>query len=274
MVRFQREIMDTTGYETMTQTSLSEQKKKYSYLESLRALLQFTTILPIGRLAPFDAFSHRTWLYPFAGYITGGLTGILILCLGTAGMGGMAAAVLSLGCLLFLSGANHLDGLMDFGDGLMAHGSREKRIKALTDRQMGTGACALGMLVILFTVAVLAELNPIMMVVAVLCAEVCAKGAAAVLTAIGKPFHEGLHATLHAKAQTKMLVCAMVLCLPLCLLPISVWIIGMNLLTMMLVPLYMRFFAYRLFGGINGDVVGATHEITRAIIIAVVATVL
>ena len=266
--------MDTAGYETMTQTSEPEQQKKYSYVESLRALLQFTTILPIGELAPFDAFSQRTWLYPCAGYVTGGLTAVLILGLGAAGMEGMAAAVLSLGCLLLLSGANHLDGLMDFGDGIMAHGSREKRIKALTDRQMGTGACALGMLVILFTVAVLAELNPIMMVVAVLCAEVGAKGAAAVLTAIGKPFHEGLHATLHAKTQTKMLVCSVILCLPLCMLPIPVWIIGMNLLIMVLVPLCMRFFAYRLFGGVNGDVVGATHEITRAIIIAVVATLL
>ena len=58
-----------------------------------------------------------------------------------------AAAVLAL--VLILSGCNHLDGLLDFGDGLMAHGSREKRVSAMTDRQIGTGGVAAALIVIL-----------------------------------------------------------------------------------------------------------------------------
>jgi adenosylcobinamide-GDP ribazoletransferase len=184
-------------------------------------------------------------------------------------MEGMAAAVLSLGCLLFLSGANHLDGLMDFGDGFMAHGSREKRITALTDRQLGTGAVTLGFFILLMSIAFLTELAPLTMACAILCAEVCGKGTMAFLTALGKPFHSGIHAILHENARATMLPCTVLLCFPLCILPVPIELIAVNILLMVLVSYGMRFFAYRLFGGVNGDVVGATHEIMRTVVLGI-----
>ena len=50
-------------------------------IEAIRALLQFTTVLPLGKTAPFEAFARNTWLYPLAGYITGGIGAIIILLL-------------------------------------------------------------------------------------------------------------------------------------------------------------------------------------------------
>ena len=214
---------------------MQEPVEKYSLLDSVRALLQFTTILPLGGLAPFEAFSRRTWIYPLAGYVTGGIGALLVLCLGTLPISHMAMAVCALGCVVLLSGANHLDGLLDFGDGLMAHGSCEKRIIALTDRQLGTGAVALGLFVILLSIAFLTELPPLVMACAILCAEVCGKGTMAFLTALGKPFRSGIHATLHEKARETMLPCTVLLCFPLCALPVPIELVGFSILMMVLI---------------------------------------
>jgi cobalamin synthase len=39
----------------------------------------------------------------------------------------------------------------------------------------------------------------------------------------------------------------------------------------LLIACGMRALAYRFFGGVNGDVVGAAHEITRAVVIGIFA---
>jgi adenosylcobinamide-GDP ribazoletransferase len=58
-----------------------------------------------------------------------------------------------------------------------------------------------------------------------------------------------------------------VFCLPLVLLPISFISLGGAVLTALLVPVVLLGISYRLFGGVNGDVVGASGEITRAVVL-------
>ena len=95
---------------------------------SLRALLQFTTILPLGAPADFEQFARRSWLYPIAGWVTGGLVAIAVFWIPVPAVAAAAAIAL----LLLLSGANHFDGLLDLGDGLMAQGDPDRRIRAMT----------------------------------------------------------------------------------------------------------------------------------------------
>ncbi|MDD1718762.1 MAG: adenosylcobinamide-GDP ribazoletransferase, partial [Methanoregulaceae archaeon] len=118
-------------------------------MKSIRSLLQFCTILPLGEHADFDQFACRSYLYPIAGYVIGGLTALLVFWVRDPPI----AAGLAIASVLILSGCHHFDGLLDLGDGLMAHGSREKRISALTDRQIGAGGVAAGIIILLLTFA-------------------------------------------------------------------------------------------------------------------------
>ena len=43
------------------------------YMKSIRSLLQFTTILPLGIQEDLAEFGRRSYLYPLAGYVIGGL---------------------------------------------------------------------------------------------------------------------------------------------------------------------------------------------------------
>lgn len=230
-------------------------------LNSLRALLQFTTILPLGNTADFPQFAKRSFLYPLAGYVTGGLAGLAAFWISEPGI----RAAVAIAALLIITGANHFDGLLDFGDGLMAHGGRERRINALTDRQIGAGGFAAGTVILLLTFAALS--SSIHILTALIIAEVFAKFSMSFLTAYGTPFREGLHAALHREAKPWFPLIAAVFCLPLAFLPVPFLPLLGAAIAALLVPSILLMLSYRLFGGVNGDVVGASGEITRAVVL-------
>ncbi|MDO8842014.1 MAG: adenosylcobinamide-GDP ribazoletransferase [Methanocalculus sp.] len=230
-----------------------------SILEAIRALLQFTTILPIGKPADFEAFAKRSYLYPLAGYLIGGFGALPLILIPHP----LTAAAVSIGFILLISGCNHFDGLLDLGDGLMAHGSREVRIRALTDRQVGAGGVAMGLVITLISYGALSSLT--VLPLAVLIAEVAAKVSMASLTALGRPFREGIHSYLYWRAKPWFVLPAWFLTLPLFLLPIPWIVIVSALFAASLTTLILLFGGTRLFGGINGDLVGAANEIVRAV---------
>jgi adenosylcobinamide-GDP ribazoletransferase len=237
-----------------------------SFMQPVIALLQFTTILPVGKTAPFEAFARRCWMYPLAGYVTGGIAALILFMLPAPPL---VIAALGLGILFLLTGCNHLDGLLDLGDGLMAHGSREVRIRALTDRTIGTGGIAFGLIITLLSFGSLASVQ--MACVAVIIAEVAGKYAMAVMTIFGKPFHDGLHATLHQQTHPWFIIPSTMLLLPLIFLPVSLGSLIGAFFIMVVIPGTLIILAARLFGGVNGDVTGAAGEITRAGVFAIIA---
>ena len=229
--------------------------------------MQFCTVLPLGKPQEFEQFAKKTWLYPLAGYVTGGFAALVSFWIADPAI----AAAFAIAGLLLITGCNHFDGLLDLGDGLMAHGGREKRISALTDRQIGTGAFALAISIVLITWAGLQAAYPIIWVL--LLSEVCAKFSMAFLTVYGKPFRQGIHAFLHEKSHPRFVFYAAILCLPLALLPVSPLKLVAAAVLMVIVPLVLLVISGRAFGGVNGDVVGASNEITRAFIIIAVVVV-
>lgn len=234
-------------------------------MKAIIALLQFCTILPLGKPAEFEAFARNSYLYPLAGWVIGALAAIPAMFIPENPI----AAAAALASVLILSGCNHLDGLLDFGDGLMAHGSREKRINAMTDRQIGTGGVTAAFIVVLLAYSGLLSVPSIPL--AILIAEVCAKAAMALLTVAGPPCKEGLHSYLHARTRPWFPLATALLCLPLFLLPGSFMGTTAALLATLLVVAAMRVLAMRLFGGVNGDMVGASSEITRALALIALA---
>jgi adenosylcobinamide-GDP ribazoletransferase len=236
-------------------------------MKALLSLLQFTTILPLGKPQEFGSFARHSYLYPCAGYVIGGLTALPVYFIADQTL----AAAVAIACILLISGAHHFDGLLDLGDGLMAHGDREKRVRALTDRQVGAGGIAAGIAVTILLFAGLQVSSSI--VVAVIIGEVCAKFSMAFLTAYGTPFREGMHSYLHQFSRPYFPLIAALFCIPLVFLPVSPLKLAGAAIAMVVCPLILFIVSKRLFGGINGDIVGASNEITRALVIITVALI-
>jgi len=234
-------------------------------MKSLLSLFQFTTILPLGKSQDLEFFARNSYLYPVAGYLIGSLVALPVFFIADR----MIAAAVAVALLLLLTGAHHFDGLLDLGDGLMAHGDQERRIRALTDRSVGAGAIALGVSVTLLAFAGLARSPSIS--IAILAGEVCAKFSMSFLTTYGTPFHEGMHSYLHQYSKPWFPFISLLICLPLILLPVAPIKIFGAFLSMLICPLILLLVSDKLFGGVNGDVVGASSEITRAVVILAIA---
>lgn len=96
----------------------------------------------------------------------------------------------------------------------------------------------------------------------------------AVLTLFGKPFHDGLHAALHKQAKTWFIIPATLLMIPAFLLPLPWEAKGAAGVVLVLLPFCMQYLANRLFGGVNGDVTGATGEIGRCALLTILVIAL
>lgn len=234
-------------------------------MRSIRSLLQFTTIIPLGKSQDFDCFARNSWVYPVAGYVIALLVAIPVFFITDKVL---AAAVATAG-ILILSGAHHFDGLLDFGDGAMARGSSEKRTHALTDRYIGAGGVAAGLITTLLLFAGFQSVT--LIIPALIIGEVCAKFSMVFLTAYGTPFKEGMHSYLHGFAKPYFPFLSLVLCFPLVFLPVTPLQLAGAALVMIICPTILLFSAQKMFGGVNGDVVGASNEITRACVVVALA---
>jgi adenosylcobinamide-GDP ribazoletransferase len=236
-------------------------------MKPLISLLQFTTILPLGKPQDLGSFARHSYIYPCAGYIIGGIIALPVFFITDR----IIASAVAIAGLLLITGVHHFDGLLDLGDGLMAHGNKDKRIRALTDRQVGAGGVAAGIAVTVLLFAGLMASSSI--IVAVIIGEVCAKFSMVFLTVYGNPFREGIHSYLHKFSKPFFPFIAALFCIPLMFLPVSPVQITGSFLAMILCPVLLLIVSKRLFGGINGDIVGASNELTRAFVIVVVALI-
>lgn len=245
---------------------------KISFITSIIAVFQFFTILPLGTCRDYEAFPRRLYLSPLAGWLVGAAGGAVFLLFMHLNMRifGAAAAVAA---IMVLYGFNHFDGVLDLGDGLMAHTSREKRIKALTDQNIGAGGTACGMFLILLTVAAVISIPAESVFFALIIAEVAAKYVQVLFLVFGRPLREGMFSYLHSFAKRRFAVYALILCLPLLLLPIAPAAYIGAALGALLVFFVLKGLSYRLFGGVNGDITGAANELTRLAVLTIIAAI-
>lgn len=191
------------------------------------------------------------------------------------------AATLALGAALLAAGFHHTDGVMDVGDALIVRGTQARRREVLKDAQAGVGAVGALFLVYAPALAALAALvaaSPARAAFALLASEVAARSAMLLTLAFGTPAERTSSAMPFVRAmegnkRAVGLVVALVLP-PLLMLPLGGISALVSLLGAPLVALAGLRAANMAFGGIGGDMVGATGEITRTVLLVVLSGLL
>jgi adenosylcobinamide-GDP ribazoletransferase len=246
----------------------------------VRALLSFFTALPGLRGGSLEDAARRVYLLPFVGLIVGIPGAALVLLSGSALPPGVTAT-LALCAVLAAQGLHHADGVLDVGDALMVRGDHERRRAVLKDTRVGIGG--LGALFFVYgpTLAALVALagaSPVRAAISLLAAEAAARSAMLLVLVLGHPATVGSSSAPFVAAlkepgrRSASLLFA--LAIPtLVALPLG-WGALAALLAAPLVALLALRLAKRAFGGIGGDLVGATGELTRtALLVALSAGV-
>ena len=236
----------------------------------MRALLSFFTLLPV-RSATVEEVAKRAYLLPLVGLFTGA-PGVGLILLGYAMPPGVVAT-LALAAVLLAAGLHHTDGVLDTGDALMVRGTPERRRMALKDTRVGTGGIGALFVVYAPALAALAALvddSPLRAAVALLAGEVSARSAMLLTLAYGRPAEAGSSSAPFVQAlrgRRRTLGAALsLLATPLLLLPLG-GLAPLSALSVPLTALVALGVARRAFGGVGGDVVGATGEVTRAVLL-------
>jgi adenosylcobinamide-GDP ribazoletransferase len=249
-------------------------------LKEIKNLLSFLTAIPINMDKDCLTDSAKCmFLFPLVGAFIGLLAGAFAWATSLF-LPSLVVGALALGVLLLITGLHHTDGLLDFGDGVMAHGSPERKIEVMHDQLTGAGGLSLGIMTFLvtaFAIVELAKLNDCIIIQGLVVAEVSAKLSMVTATWAGKAVHTGMNTpfmdAMHGKYGNARLVAALALSFAVAV-PL-LWLAGaLALLVAIIASLVMVSIAHRHFKGVTGDVLGATNELTRMVALIVLLAVM
>ena len=235
-------------------------------LNSINAVISFLTILPSTKSSCFDlnTIANSMYLFPVAGLIIGCIIGGLAYGLSFYVQPFLTGFIATAG-LVLLTGLHHTDALADFADGLMTKGDHLTRRNAMREPSVGpAGVITIVMYIVGMIIAISGFHQSIKLFSSVIAAEVIAKFVMVTEAHVGVSAWNGLSSpfTKAMKAKRKILAAALIS------VPI-VWFAGngyygfVSLGVSLLVAALIQHFSNKAFGGISGDVIGASNEITR-----------
>lgn len=254
-------------------------------LHAVGCAFQLMSRVPVPAAIPFtpEVLARSVVYYPLVGAVIGGVL---------SGAGWLLApvvpplpgAALLLTLWVALSGALHLDGLMDTADGVLSHRSRERMLEIMKDSRVGAMGVIAAVLLLLFKFSLAASLleEGKWTAAAPLIAASCMFSRLWVTAAIAKwPFArpgEGL-ASLFAGVGTGHFVKALLLhsaivaavySLAGMTLPVLLLIFVIQTVVTISVGLLLSVWLSRKLGGLTGDTYGALNEILEAVLLLAV----
>ena len=267
-------------------------------IKTFRDLLSFLTIIPVGGKEDFVlTTAENVWLFPLIGGFIGllgafyfvGTSVVVSFILGLAGnvvalptalLRNLIPAAMTIAFLSVLTGLQHFDGLIDLGNAIGLRNVHDRKMKAHAWTVTYAGA-VLALAVEFIAFAGLFLVNPVYAFGAVIAAEVSAKLAMVTIVWAGKPSHKGLGSIFLAKAKKKLNVAAYAFAVLIAFACFGLFgnlVLGLASVMIVLVSVPVAFgmlkVSKNVFGGVSGDMIGATNEVARAITLVLLAVAL
>jgi len=254
-------MTSSPGNDTLSDIGKNE-RTPFSW-QGFVGLISFSTILPLNIHSTIPEMARFTFLWPligaFIGIIVGGFGWIV---LDPLHLPQLLSAALIYSLAISFTGFHHLDGLVDFGDGLMAHGDPESRIKIMRDKRIGTGGLANLITVSLITFTAITTIPPIYILAALFTSEIAAKLSLVSCATFSKSLDDGTGQYFIKNMNWKLLTVSIIFTLLLGFLSFE-YIGVMGIIGGVVAGLIMVLITRRSFKYATGDILGASNEIGR-----------
>lgn len=238
---------------------------------ALKSGFGWLSTIPVGiSMEGIEALMRHVYVFPLVGLVLGAILGAAAYIAGQV-LPVQLVAVVVIVAIYKLCGINHIDGLADFGDGVIAHGSREKKVAAMKDVNLGTGGAVFIAVILLACFATVSGISAKLLPLALLVAEVSAKEAMIAFAAFSVSLQKGFGQIMIERTGARQFFIGLLISAILCaaaLGPLGIAILA----TAQVAAFYMVIVARRNFGGATGDGIGATNEVCRVVALAAAMT--
>lgn len=232
------------------------------------------TRLPMPHLPPetFNQGARAIWAYALVGIFIGAT----MLGIGMAGLALGLPATLAAGLIIaagiLLTGGLHEDGLADTADGIWGGQTKEQCLEIMKDSRIGTYGTLALMVVIGLRWAAFAALLPVAPAAIIVAATVSRASMTILMISLPHARSDGLSHSLGPGSRPSVFhgCCIALLCVGLCLGGAG-WI---TILPALLCTFVLHLLARAKLGGQSGDILGATQQISEALILITLVALL
>ena len=225
------------------------------------SVFSFLTIFPSSN-STLESVAKYMFVFPAVGVVIG-------LLIGSLGFGlsfflePVLVGLLVVASIAIITGIHHADGLADFADGLMVKGSKANKLRAMKDLSTGSAGIVATVLYLIGLILTISLTSGFDLFKALLISEILAKFSMVLMASLGKSASLGSNSPFVESMKDKKKFSASFF-----MMLIPVIIVGGGAgIVMFVVVVVLTFFllllSIRSFGGITGDVLGATNEFTR-----------
>jgi adenosylcobinamide-GDP ribazoletransferase len=230
-------------------------------LKEIGSVFSFLTIFPSSN-STLENIARYMFVFPIVGIAIG-------LLIGSLGFGlsffldPMLVSLLVVTSIAIVTGIHHADGLADFADGLMVKGSRDRKLKAMKDLSTGSAGIVAIVLYLIGLIVTISLTSGFDLFKAILISEILAKFSMVLMASLAKSASLGSNSPFveFMKDKKKLSVAFLIMLVPVIIIGESTGIV--MLAVVIVLVLFLVVLSTRSFGGITGDVLGATNEFTR-----------
>ena len=229
--------------------------------KQIGSIFSFLTILPTSN-STLDDIAKYMYLFPIVGILIGILVGSFGFGLSFL-LDPILVSFLVVTSIVIITGIHHADGLADFADGLMVKGSKEKKLNAMKDLSTGSAGVVAIILYLIGLVVTISLTSGFDLFKAILISEILAKFSMVLLASLGNSASIGSNSPFMKimKDRKKLMVAFVIMIIPVALVAETTGLV--MLVVTFLVTLIILAISNRSFGGVTGDVLGTTNELTR-----------
>ena len=237
-------------------------------IKSLIEIISFLTIIPVHKFTDnvsLENISKGMYLFPLIGLVIG-VSSIPISIASFHFLNHLVSGFLITGYLIIITGMHHTDALADFADGLMVKGNKEKKYRAIHDPMTGSAGTVAIISYCIGMIVTISSFNDIgKLIASILISEVIAKYALVLLAFLSESAWEGYSSlfTKNMKSRWKMIVSTIMTVILTMLIGQSIQLTIQALITGIGCCFLIIYTSKKNFGGVSGDVMGATNEIVR-----------
>jgi adenosylcobinamide-GDP ribazoletransferase len=230
-------------------------------LREIGSVFSFLTIFPSSN-ATLENIAKYMYVFPIVGIAIG-------LLVGSFGFGlsffldPLMVSLLVVASIAIVTGIHHADGLADFADGLMVKGSKEKKLKAMRDISIGSAGIVTIVLYLIGLIITLSLTSGLDLFKAILISEILAKFSMVLMASLGNSASLGSNSPFVKimKDKKKLVAAFIIMLIPVALIGETTGLVMLG--ATITLTIFLLAISRRSFGGISGDVLGSTNELTR-----------